>query len=181
MAKVHKWERCCIVPTFGGIMAIDFDQGKLHELFQYKDGNLIWRESRRKARAGNVAGRKKSNGYCEVHVNGRLHGTHRIIFMMFHGYMPKIIDHIDGDPSNNKIENLREASIAQNAMNSKKPSNNTSGFKGVYFCNRTNKWVAQCWALNTKHNLGHFQDIQDAAKAVSDFRNSHHGEFANNG
>ena len=107
--------------------------------------------------------------------------THRIIYMMVHGHMPKIIDHIDGDPSNNKIENLRGATHSQNMRNSKKPINNSSGFKGIYFSSRTKKWIAQCWIDNKKHYLGSFSDIHDAANAVIDFRKKHHGDFANHG
>jgi hypothetical protein len=150
----------------------------LRKILEYKDGELFWKVDRRKTKVGDKAGRKKSNGYCEVRIDGRLHGTHRIIFMMFHGHIPKVVDHIDGNPSNNRIENLREATYAQNMMNSKLPKNNTSGFKGIYFCARTKKWVAQCWTNNKKTKLGYFSDIQDAAKAVSEYRNSNHKEFA---
>ena len=150
----------------------------LLEIFDYKDGELFWKVDRRKTKVRSKAGRTKSNGYCEVRIDGTLHGTHRIIYMMVHGYMPKIIDHIDGNPSNNRIENLREATHAQNMRNSKKPIHNSSGFKGVYFHQRTNTWVAQCWVNNKKHSLGYFSDIHDAANAVSNFRKIHHKEFA---
>lgn len=150
----------------------------LNEIFAYKDGELFWKTSRRKIKIGDKAGRKKANGYCEVGVDGKLHGTHRLIFMMFHGYMPKIIDHIDGNPSNNKIENLREATHAENAWNSIRPKNNSSGFKGVVFNKQNKNWVAQCWKDNKKFHIGCFADIHDAAQAVIDFREKHHGNFA---
>lgn len=153
-------------------------QTYLNSILEYKDGNLFWKVDRRKTKIGDKAGRKKTNGYCEVGVDGKLQGTHRLIFMMFHGYMPKIVDHIDGNQSNNRIENLREATHAENMRNSKKAINNTSGFKGIYFCKRTKKWVAQCWVNNKKHNLGYFSDIYEAAKAVSNFRKDNHKDFA---
>lgn len=156
-------------------------QEYLNELFEYKEGDLYWRVKRRKTKPGDKAGRRKSNGYCEVGVDGVLHGTHRLIFMMFHGYMPRIVDHADGNPSNNKIENLREASHMQNMWNSKTPNTNTSGFKGVYFNKKTKKWVAQCFYNNKHIHLGSYSDIHDAAEAVKNYREAHQGVFANHG
>lgn len=164
-------------------MKPEISQAYLCEILEYRDGHLFWKVDRKKTKIkiGSKAGRTKTNGYCEVGVNGKLHGTHRLIFMMFHGYMPKIIDHIDGNPSNNRIENLREATHAENMRNSQRPKNNTSGFKGVYFDKRNSNWVAQCWKENKKNHLGSFKDIHDAANAVLAFREKNHGEFANNG
>jgi hypothetical protein len=156
-------------------------QAYLHEVFYYQDGELFWKVDRRKTKVGAKAGRTKSNGYCEVRLDGRLQGTHRLIFMMFHGFLPRIIDHIDGNPSNNAIENLREATHAENMRNSQRPKNNTSGFKGVYFDRRNSKWVSQCWSNNQKNYLGSFDDIHEAANAVLQFRKKNHGKFANHG
>lgn len=156
-------------------------QAYLHEVFDYQDGELFWKVDRRKTKVGAKAGRTKSNGYCEVRLDGRLQGTHRLIFIMFHGFLPRIIDHIDGNPSNNAIENLREATHAENMRNSKRPKNNTSGFKGVYFDKRNKTWIAQCVKDNRNNYLGSFDDIHEAANAVLQFRKENHGEFANNG
>lgn len=159
-------------------MEITLTQAYLKEVFQYEDGHLCWLIDSRKTKHGQRAGRTKSNGYCEVGLNGKLHGTHRIIFMMFHGYMPRIIDHIDGNPSNNKIENLREASHAENMRNSQRPKNNTSGFKGVYLDRRNNHWIAQCWHENNKKHLGSYANIHEAVDAVVKFREENHKQFA---
>jgi len=155
-------------------------QEYLNEVFQYKNGLLYWKIDKKKTKPGQLAGRTKTNGYCEVRLDGKLHGTHRIIFMMIHGYMPKIVDHIDGNPSNNKIKNLREASHAQNMRNSQRRKDNTSGFKGVYFDKENCNWVAQCVFNKKKFYLGSFKDIHDAASAVTKFRNENHKEFAKN-
>jgi hypothetical protein len=152
----------------------------LKTLFAYQDGKLFWKVDRCRARVGSEAGRTKSNGYCEVRVDGKLHGTHRLIFLMHKGYLPRFVDHIDGNPSNNKIENLREASHAENMRNSKKPVNNTSGFKGVTWHKGSKKWVAQCWFNNKKHYVGMFDNLLDAAIAVRDFRIKNHKDFARN-
>ncbi len=155
-------------------------QSYLNEVLEYKDGLLYWKVDKKKTKPGQPAGRTKANGYCEVKLDGKLYGTHRLIFMMVHGYLPRIIDHVDGNPSNNLINNLREASHAQNMRNSQRPKNNTSGFKGVYFDKRNSNWIAQCVVDGNKFHLGSFKDIHDAAIAVTSFREEHHKEFARN-
>ena len=95
--------------------------------------------------------------------------------------MPKYIDHIDGNPLNNKIENLRECTHQQNHFNERKPKNNTSGIKGVSFHKPTKKWRATVFLNYKQHYLGLFKDIKEAEKACIEFRNKHHGEFANHG
>jgi len=156
-------------------------QAYLHEVFDYKDGELFWKVDRRKTKIGSKAGRTKSNGYCEVRLDGKLHGTHRLIFMMFHGYMPTLIDHIDGNPSNNIIDNLRPSTYSENMWNSRRSKNNTTGFKGVYLDKRTNKWIAKCYKYNKCYHIGSYKNIHDAANAVLLFRVNNHGDFANQG
>jgi len=151
------------------------------ECFEYVDGELLWRVDRRKVKPGTKAGRVNSSGYREVRFNGKLHGAHRIIYLMFHGELPKVIDHIDGNPLNNKIENLRAATYTQNMWNSKRPKNNTSGVKGISWIARIKKWQVECYVDKQKHRLGFFKEFDDAKKAIHDFRNLHHGQFANHG
>jgi len=66
-----------------------------------------------------------------------------LIFLYHHGYLPKFVDHIDGNKKNNRIENLREATKSQNAMNQKVSTRNTSGIKGVMWHKRDKKWFVQ--------------------------------------
>ena len=60
---------------------------------------------------------------------------------MFNDYIPNIVDHIDGNSSNNCIENLRDANKAQNGWNSKLNKNNSSGIRGVSWNKQTKKWI----------------------------------------
>lgn len=161
----------------------------VHERFEYKDGALFWKhhplslfgaERAWKAfntkHAGKRVGRSV-NGYLYVPIKRRHYSIHRIIFFMFHGYEPYIVDHIDGNPLNNKIENLRAATNSQNQANTRLSKANTSGYKGVYFHKSTGLWQASVRKDKKLIHLGLFQNIEDAVKA----RRSHfevlHGEF----
>ena len=153
----------------------------IDNLFLYQDGDLFYKKSVGKMLAGKKAGTINGSGYCQICVKGKIYKTHRLIFLLHHGYLPREIDHIDGNPLNNKIENLREATHTQNSMNHKLSKTNKSGFKGVSWCKKSNKWRATCRAFGKKHSIGYFKAIEDAVKAVKNFRLLNHGNFANNG
>jgi hypothetical protein len=90
---------------------------------------------------------------------------HRVVFAVVHGRWPEgQIDHIDGDPTNNRIENLREVSGLENQRNMKRYTSNTSGYTGV---RRTasGKWQALITDNGRRIHLGVFEDVGDAAAA----------------
>lgn len=150
----------------------------LHELFEYRDGDLYCKISRRKARAGDRAGTSRDDGYRQVCIFSKVYLLHRIIFMYHYGYLPSLTDHRDGNKQNNAIENLREATKSQNAYNIGLSKKNKSGIKGVSWSRHHNRWRA-CCRVNTKQILvGLFEKIEDAENAVKNFRALHHGEFA---
>jgi len=151
----------------------------LHELFEYRDGNLILKtNSTYNAKIGDIAGSIGNHGYKQVRINGKDYLIHRLIFMYFNGKFPKYVDHIDNDRLNNRIENLRECSNQQNSFNSKIGKNNTSGIKGVSWSKNRNKWEAKIQVNRKTIHLGRFSDINEATKAVNYYRQHYHGEFA---
>ena len=86
-------------------------QDYVKQLFEYRDGALYWKISlNSRSIIGKKAGSLSSKGYFRVSINGKTRYIHRLIFLMHHGYVPKIIDHKDGNSLNNKIENGRRIS-----------------------------------------------------------------------
>lgn len=160
---------------------MDLTQELVQRLFRYEDGKLYWKEkysNRSGVVIGKEAGCKQKIGYKVVVINNKLFYAHRIIFLMCYGFMPKGIDHIDGDNTNNCILNLREANQSQNMSNTGLRSNNKSGVKGVCWDKDRNLWTARV-AYNKKvFNVGRFENIKDAELAVKAKRKEIHGEFA---
>ena len=112
----------------------------LKELFDYdkETGNLIWkRKPSTKIKVGDIAGTLKDNGYIYVGINHNSYRAHRLIFLMHKGYLPKTIDHINRDKLDNRIENLRPATVSQNSMNRDISSKNTSGYNSSERCTIT--------------------------------------------
>lgn len=89
----------------------------------------------------------------------------------------ELIDHIDGDPLNNTRENLRVATHAQNGMNSRISSNNTSGFKGVSWYEKLGKWSAYICPNNSKIHLGYFATAELASEAYEAAAKEFYGEY----
>jgi hypothetical protein len=137
---------------------------RLRKLFAYDPDtgvltNLI---SRGKARVGAVAGTLQSMGYQQVSVYGRKFLGHRLAWLHFYGSWPNgNLDHVDRDPQNNRICNLRLANGAQNRANSRRPNNNSTGRKGVYLYRR--RWHAKINKDHEQRYLGSFDSIEAAA------------------
>jgi len=154
-------------------------QTLVKELFDYKDGELYWKVSPHgKIKVNTITGTYHPNGYKLTKINGKIYRNHRIIFLMFNGYLPKCIDHIDGNKLNNKIENLREANFSENGLNSKKPKNNTSGTKNITYNKVTNRWRVRIIVNGSMKTIGSYKDIELAELVAFEARNKFHKEFA---
>ena len=90
----------------------------------------------------------------------------------------KDIDHIDRNPMNNRRLNLREATRSQQGMNRKKQSNNTSGFIGVYWDKRQNRWMSAIKIKGKQKHLGYFVNKNNAVIARLKAEKKYFGEFA---
>ena len=102
--------------------------------------------------------------------------AHRIAWALHYGEWPnKSLDHIDGDRTNNRINNLREANSSQNTINSKVRSDNTTGARGVG--KNQYGWVAQIQSDGKRHYLGFFKTKAEAVAARAEAEVKHFGEW----
>ena len=156
-------------------------QERLKELFDYQDGQLIWKVKKARANKGDIAGcdaPAKGIMYRQTKIDGKQHRVHCLVFLLHHGYFPKQVDHIDGNCLNNRIENLRAADASSNALNSKLKSSNTSGSKNVYWHTEANKWFVRFTLKNKTHSFGMYDDLELADLVATEVRNKFHGQFA---
>ena len=161
---------------------------ELHNLLHYEDGKLIWRVRGNgkfdKQFASKEAGcKKRPDGYAVIAYFGKYLMTHRVVWTMFNRQLVKgeDIDHINGDRGDNRIENLRLCSRAENLRNSQRRKDNSSGVKGVGFHALSGKWRARISVDGKQVYLGLFQSCEEAENAIVKVRAKAHGCFANNG
>jgi hypothetical protein len=155
-------------------------QDLLLTLFVYKDGELYWAVDRRRIKAGSIAGTINSTGRKHVSINGKLYKVHRVIYAMHYGETPDFIDHIDGNPLNNRIENLRAATCSENMCNVGAKTNNKTGEKGVVWNALRQRWIAYCYVKGKKTYAGYHKKFESAVDAVRELRAKLHGSFARN-
>ena len=152
---------------------------KLNDLFDYCDGELYWKVANsRRIKIGDKAGYIHSTGYRLLQLNGAKQKVHRAIFLMHHGYLPAHIDHIDGNPLNNRVENLRPATRSQNLCNAKLFVNSKSGVKGVSWHAVSKKWNVQIRLKNKFVYRKFFNDLELAELVAIEARDKYHKEFA---
>lgn len=150
----------------------------LKEWLEYRsDGNLIWKKSRSRASAGSVFGCSQGTGYIQGGFFGKRLYAHRLIWALHHNKMPEAeIDHINGNPLDNRIENLREVSRYNNSVNRHKVrSDSKAGVMGVQ--KFRNKWRARITVDGNVIRLGHFETMQDAHEAYMKAKENYHTNF----
>lgn len=154
---------------------------RLHELFEYKDGWLFRKVPVRGAPAGKRVGNKQSNGYLHIIVDGKKLLAHRAIFLFFNGYLPEIVDHIDGDKTNNSLENLRAATREESNHNRGLHKNSLSRSKNVRWMEDCKKWMVTLRKNKRSFYFGVFKDLELAELVAYEAREKYHGQFANHG
>lgn len=169
------------------------DPNRAHELLSYdpESGALAW-----KAREGNktfntrFAGKEAGHRhkctvgktYIQVRVDDRLHYAHRIAWVMLHGPIGRTeeIDHINGDGTDNRIANLRLVTSSQNKRNQRKLCTNTSGYTGVYYDKRRDRYYVRANIGDTYVALGYASTAEEGA-AIRERYNRENGYHVNHG
>lgn len=154
-------------------------QERVKELFEYRDGDLVWKVKRRGrfAKPGVVAG-CKTDKYIWISVDCRSYAAHKLVFLYHYGYIPKEIDHINQIKTDNRIENLRPCTRSQNTGNVGLRSTNTSGYRGIWFAKHCGKWRASIKKKGKSTHLGYFNTREEAAEAYDTAAKDYFGEFA---
>jgi len=156
-------------------------QAKVLELYDYKNGELYWKKStNNKVKIGSKAGGNSvnSDGRKSISINKKRYLASRIIFLHQKGYLPSMIDHVNGIKTDNCIENLRPATSLTNNQNAKIRSDNISGFKGISWSKDKKKWSVQIRINGKKKSFGHFKDLELADLVSQEARNKYHKDFA---
>ena len=150
---------------------------RLRELIHYdpETGTFRWAMMRKGCRVGDIVGSIDSHGYRVIRLNWKIYNAHRLAWLYMTGVWPRNqIDHKDLNKSNNKWNNLREATYSQNQAN-RRPY---SGLKGVSFFKRDRKWKAQIKVRGNAMHIGYYDCPAAAHFAYLIEADKHFGEFA---
>lgn len=161
---------------------------------RYENGRLFWNrrplnefKSEQGCNAFNAAFSGKEAG-CEsaikkghrymVRIDRTLYPRARIVFLIHYGYMPKIVDHINRDTLDDRIENLRAATRTQNQANAKRRKHCQSGYKGVARSRNGSRWHARIRKDGKCIHIGTYDSPAEAHAAYVAKAKELFGEFA---
>jgi hypothetical protein len=139
---------------------------RLKDLLSYDEetGAFRWRQTKGRAKAGEVAGATDTYGYRVIRIDRVLYKAHRLAWLYTYNRWPVgLLDHINRAPGDNRIANLREVTQSENMHNSSRTTQ--SGVPGVRWRAERNKWVAQIRVGYRTHVLGSFPTKQEAIDA----------------
>jgi hypothetical protein len=143
------------------------NQEQLKELLHYdpETGVFTWKESRGNVKAGQIAG-WENDGYLKIQINKKSEQLHRLAFLYMTGELPaEQVDHKNQNRSDNRWENLREVSQAENLKNKTLGANNKSGLLGVCFSKQVGKYQAYISVNKKRKHLGFYGDFFEACCA----------------
>jgi len=143
----------------------------LHEFTYYKEGKLYWLKCPRQGVSkDSLVGKDYTNnkGYKMAMIKGKLWLLHRLIYIYHFKEINQVLDHVDRNPLNNRIENLRDVSRSQNQENRGVPKNNTSGCFGVNLDKRRNTWNVEIKRNGIRVRKSGFKTIEEAKKFLKE-------------
>jgi len=141
------------------------NQAELKKIIHYDplSGIFTWKSIRsRRIKAGDRAANPKGGGYCFIQFEGESYLAHRLAWLYVHGKFPDQIDHINHNPADNRIVNLRASSYRVNAKNRTLSISSSTGIYGVRFRQDKNRWVSTIGIDGTQWHLGQFDNFFDA-------------------
>jgi len=144
--------------------SLTYKKARFYFKYDLLTGKVFWKVSpANRVQIGDEVGWVGKRGYREVHVCGVRYYVHRVVWLLCYGYFPENgIDHIDRNPTNNRIENLREVSQQCNLRNYGNPSDNTSGVKGVCWVKGRKRWAVSITVLGQTYHIGSHKSFDEA-------------------
>jgi hypothetical protein len=151
---------------------------RLRELLDYnpETGIFTWKILPRRKAIDGFAG-SRSGRYIYIGIDREHYLAHRLAWFYIYGEWPdKDLDHIDRDTHNNRLTNLRPATMSDNLCNSKLRKDNSTGFRGIF--RHRSKFAAQVRKDGVRLCLGTFDTAEEAHAAYCEAARKLHGEFA---
>jgi len=163
-------------------ITLDGTAQRFNEAFEYCNGELYWKINTNPSKRliGKRAG-CLSSMYGVVNLDGQAYCIHKVIFCMHHGYMPEVVDHINGVKKDHRIENLRAANHQSNNWNKTVQSNNKLRMKNISWHKQNKKYWVQITQNRKKVYSQMFDDLELAELVAVMAREKYHGKFANHG
>ena len=138
----------------------------IQSVFKYDNGQLFWLGNRRGAPKNKPIGSVSGKGYLACMLDGKHYLVHRLIYLYVHGYMPKFIDHINGNKKDNSVENLRNVTRSGNQQNMRIAySSSQSNLLGAFYSKKQKKWFSSICTNGKKSYLGSFDCPEKAHQA----------------
>ena len=177
-AQVHAGDQC---PSCKNLPNNPPSQGLLHQIYNYDatTGILTYKRDFHRRAKGADPTSSTNNGYLVVTLD-KTYLAHRIIWLMQTGRFPEFVDHINHDRTDNRWDNLRDASVQTNAENKSVNQNNTTGYLGVSQIKSTGRYRASLTRDRKQIHLGVFDTAEEAHQARQ-AANEAYGFHANHG
>lgn len=154
---------------------------QIHEYLEYKDGGVFWKKSKgSRGVVGDRVGSPDGKGYRHTYFNGKKYREHQLVWILCNNEEPSTLDHINGNRSDNRIENLRLVSNSENLFNSPLRKDNKTGCKNVMWKEDKKRFVVEIKAHKNRFRLGSFKDLELADLVAQEGRDLFHGKFARN-
>lgn len=158
---------------------ISIDDLRARFTFDPETGAVYRLVATQRSPVGSRADFLRDRGYAFVEINRKMVRAHRVIWALAYGQWPAgEVDHVNRCRSDNRLANLRQASRSENAANVKHIGVGVSGFCGVVWKQKAQKWAAQIKKNGVRVHLGLFIDPKEAHEAYVEASKQMNGEFS---
>lgn len=160
-------------------LALDLADLRSRLSYDPDTGAFTWLRAYHSRRIGKAAGCPNQFGYLIIGINRQTFFAHRVAWFLYYGCWPRVeLDHIDRNPANNRISNLRECTKLQNLANRAVFKRSSTGVKGVCFVKKNGRFQTQIRIRGKNKWLGYYDTAEEAAEVYRSEAVRLHGSFA---